>query len=109
MSQPRAKLLNCGAINSAALTALPAVLRRLLPDGRRIGCEFIALNPRRADRNLGSFKVNLNSGKWADFATGDRGGDPVSLVAYLYGVSRIGAACRLARMLGVEAGGRRHG
>ena len=41
--------------------------------------EWVALNPRRCDRNLGSFKVNRFDGKWRDFATGDKGGDPVSL------------------------------
>ena len=35
--------------------------------------------------------------KWS---TGDKGGDPVSLVAYLEGVSQSEAARRLARMLG---------
>ena len=38
-----------------------------------------------------------------------KGGDVVSLVAYLEGVSQGEAARRLARMLGLEIGGRRHG
>ena len=41
--------------------------------------------------------------------TGDKGGDVVSLVAHLEGVSQGEAARRLARMLGLEIGGRRHG
>jgi hypothetical protein len=109
MSTSLARTLHFDVINSAALAVLPAVLRRLLPEGKRIGCEFIALNPRRADQRLGSFKINLLTGRWADFATGHKGGDPVSLVAYLCGVSRFEAARRLARMLGLAAGGRRHG
>jgi hypothetical protein len=96
-------------INCAALAAFPAVLARILPNGKRIGAEIVALNPRRADRRLGSFKVNRYNGRWADFATGDKGGDVVSLVAYLEGVSQGEAARRLARMLGLEIGGRRHG
>ena len=75
-------------INRAALDAFPAVLARVLPGGKRVGSEVVALNPRRADRNLGSFKVNRFNGRWCDFATGDKGGDVVSLVAYLEGVSR---------------------
>ena len=75
--------LDFDAINQAALAAFPAVLSRLLPGGKTIGRELVALNPRRADRALGSFKVNRYNGKWMDFATGDKGGDPVSLVAYL--------------------------
>ena len=54
---------------------------------------------------LGSFKVNRYNGRWADFATGDKGGDPISLVAYLADVSQGEAARLLARMLGVERGG----
>jgi hypothetical protein len=68
------------AINHAALAAFPAVLNRLLPKGKAIGREIVALNPRRADRRLGSFKINRYNGKWADFATGDKGGDVISLV-----------------------------
>lgn len=97
------------AINQAALAAFPAVLNRLLPGGRPNGREFVALNPRRADRNLGSFKVNRFNGRWCDFATGDKGGDPVSLVAYLADVSQGDAARLLAQMLGMEAGGRPNG
>jgi len=94
-------------INRAALAAFPAVLARVLPGGRRVGAEIVALNPRRADRNFGSFKINRYNGKWADFATGDKGGDPISLVAYLADVSQVEAARLLARMLGLETGGRR--
>jgi len=101
--------INFAEINRAALAAFPAVLARILPGGKRVGAEIVALNPRRADRRLGSFKINRYNGRWADFATGDKGGDPVSLVAYLEGVSQGEAARRLARMLGLEIGGRRHG
>ena len=38
------------AINKAALRALPDLLARWLPDGKRIGHEYVALNPRRHDR-----------------------------------------------------------
>ena len=89
-------------VNGAALAALPALLARWLPDGRREGHEWVALNPRRADRRLGSFRVNMNNGKWADFATDDRGGDVVSLAAYLAGAGQAEAARNLAGMLGVR-------
>lgn len=101
--------LDFDKINAAALAAFPAVLNRLLPGGKTIGREVLALNPRRADRRLGSFKVNRFNGKWCDFATGDKGGDPVSLVAYLAEVSQGEAARLLAQMLGLEIGGRRNG
>ena len=98
--------LDFGAINSAALAALPAVLARVLPSGKAVHKEWAALNPRRCDRNLGSFKVNRYTGKWCDFATGDKGGDPVSLVAYVEGVSQGEAGRLLSEMLGL--GGRGH-
>ncbi|NQW09547.1 MAG: hypothetical protein HQ481_06670 [Alphaproteobacteria bacterium] len=89
-------------INAAALSALPTLLSRWLPDGRREGHEWVARNPRRADRRPGSFRVNMNSGKWADFATDDRGGDVVSLAAYLANTGQAEAARSLADMLGVR-------
>ena len=100
-------------VNAAALAALPAVLSRLLPGGKIDGREFVALNPRRNDNRPGSFKIRLSgsrAGSWADFATGDKGGDAVSLCAYVEGVSQAEAARRLARMLGLDTReGRRHG
>lgn len=88
-------------INRAALVALPALLGRWLPDGKREGHEWVARNPRRGDREPGSFKVNMNTCRWSDFATGDRGGDPVSLAAYLFNIRQGEAAARLAAMLGL--------
>ena len=55
-------------------------------------------------RRPGSFKVNVRTGRWADFATSDRGGDPIPLVAYLFDMSQTEATLRLARMLGVGDG-----
>ena len=92
-------------INRAALASLPALLRRWLPDGRLMGHEYTARNPTRADRRLGSFRINVNSGRWSDFATGDKGGDVVSLAAYLSGAGQAEAARALADMLGVRGHG----
>jgi hypothetical protein len=101
--------IDFAAINREALPLLPAILQRILPGGRREGQEYVALNPRRGDRRLGSFKVNLKTGRWADFATDDRGGDPVSLIAFIEDCKQGEAALKLARMLGLDGGGRRHG
>ena len=84
-----------------ALPHLSVLLRRWLPDGELQGLEYVALNPNRTDQNKGSFKINISSGRWADFATGDRGGDVVSLAAYLFEISQGEAARRLAHMLGM--------
>ena len=40
--------LDFEAINQAALAAFPAVLNRLLPRGKTVGREIVAINPRRA-------------------------------------------------------------
>ena len=58
---------------------------RLLPIGKLSGDEYITLNPTRCDRKLGSFMINIRTGKWIDFATDDKGGNFVSLIAYLTG------------------------
>jgi hypothetical protein len=97
--------INFEAINEAAIRLLPHLLARWLPGGKRIGKEYIALNPTREDRHLGSFKVVIvghRAGVWADFASGDRGGDPISLAAYLFGLRQGEAAGKLAEMLGVR-------
>lgn len=81
-------------LNATLLPQLPALVRQWLPAGRAFGAEWTALNPRRHDRRPGSFRVNLRSGRWADFATGECGGDPVSLYAYLFTDGQQGVAAR---------------
>lgn len=81
-------------LNATLLPQLPALVKHWLPEGRAAGAEWTALNPRRHDQRPGSFRVNLRSGRWADFATGECGGDPVSLYAYLFTGGRQGAAAR---------------
>ncbi len=89
-------------LNAAALANAEAIVRGLLPEGRRQGREWVSRNPVRDDRRPGSFKVNLNTGKWGDFATGDRGGDLTSLAAFVAGVDQRTAAIRLADALGIS-------
>ena len=91
------------AVNQAALSYLPSLVRQWCPAGKCCGREYVAINPTRADRHPGSFRVNLATGKWADFATGDRGGDVVSLAAYVFGTSQAEAARSLAEALGVRS------
>jgi hypothetical protein len=102
----RHRSIDFDRINAEALASLEAVCRRLLPNGRRSGREYVALNPRRVDRHLGSFRINLANGRWADFALADRsarGGDPISLVAYVLNIRQFEAARGLMRMLGMGA------
>src|SRR5215472_11100547 len=92
-------------VNGAALARLDDILRRWLPDGRIEGNEYVARNPRRADRRRGSFKINRTTGRWGDFASGDKGGDLVSLAAFLFELNQAEAARRLAEMVGISADG----
>jgi hypothetical protein len=92
--------LDFAAVNRAALAVLPALVARWAPGGTVHGSEYVALNPTRRDRRPGSFSINLRTGRWSDFATGDRGGDPVSLAAYIAGIGQVEAARALAHMLG---------
>lgn len=91
-------------IHQVAVSAgpyIPELVYRWLPDGHRSGQEWTARNPKRQDGTAGSFKVHLRSGRWADFATGDQGGDIVALAAYLFDLDQLEAAKGVARSLGL--------
>jgi hypothetical protein len=75
------------------------ILHHLLPNGRKQGCEYVALNPTRVDRNLGSFRINIHTQQWADFATEDRGGDLISLWAYVRNIKNVEAAKQLLKLM----------
>jgi hypothetical protein len=94
--------LDFGAINHAAIQALPVLLMRWLPDGRQHSREYVARNPTRNDRRAGSFSINMATGVWADFASGERGGDVVSLYAYLRNIRQGAAARELASILRIN-------
>lgn len=94
-------MMDFDAINRAALRRLESFCRSWAPEGRKHGHEWVAKNPTRRDRKAGSFSVNLNSGRWGDFSTGDTGGDAISLYAYVHGVGQGEAARELAGILGL--------
>src|SRR5882672_9953897 len=99
------KHVDVSDVSKAALAALDMLIPKLLPGGYRSGDEWVCRNPTRNDNTAGSFKVNLRSGVWSDFATGDKGGDPIDLMVYLEGRSNLEAARELADMLGVKPSG----
>lgn len=90
-------------ISAAALLHSETILRRWLPAGRREGAEWVSLNPTRGDRRPGSFKINIATGRWSEFAAKQSGGDLISLAAYLHRLSQSEAALRVAEMIGVDA------
>jgi putative DNA primase/helicase len=88
-------------VATAALNSIDSVLSHWCAGGKREGHEYVALNPNRADSSSGSFKVNLTTGAWADFAIDKKGGDLVALVAYLENLSQLEGAKRLGMFLGI--------
>ena len=91
--------IDFATISSAALSSVDNLLAEWLPSGRYDGHEFVALNPTRTDKKLGSFRINTRSGQWADFATGDKGGDLIDLYAYLNSCNTAQAARAIAERL----------
>lgn len=98
------KRIDFRQIADAALSASERLVPRWLPDGAKIGHEWQSTNPTRGDRHRGSFSVNLTTGAWADFAVSDaKGGDLISLYAYLFTDRSMGKAAReLARELNIR-------
>lgn len=97
-------MIEFGRIADAALAKWNILLPEWLWGGKLDGHEYKALNPTRADNKIGSFSVNVVTGRWADFSTGDQGGDLISLYAYLNGMSQKDAAIMLAGILGIDIG-----
>jgi hypothetical protein len=96
---------NFATVNSAVRARPEDVCRRLLRGGRRDARRW------RCGDLAGSAGASLSvvlhgdgAGRWADFATGQGNGAPVSLVAAIMGDSPTEAARKLARMLGLQMG-----
>jgi putative DNA primase/helicase len=94
-------------INRTALAQMRSFLGQLLPGGKIEGHEYVVCNPTRNDRNPGSFKINMRTGTWADFATGDTGNDLISLAAYVRGMRNGKAAVDVAAMVGFHIDARK--
>lgn len=85
-----------------ALAKADVLVPEWLPEGKRRNGEWVALNPIRGDRHAGSFGVSLETGRWHDFADCDaRGGDLVSLLAYLRECGQLDAAREIDQRLGL--------
>ncbi|SEJ33084.1 Uncharcterized protein, DUF927 family [Azotobacter beijerinckii] len=106
MTDHKPKHPSFAEVKAASLQAIERVLAHWLSGGKRVdgGKEYTAPNPLRADKHAGSLKVNLARGTWADFATGDKGGDLIDLVQYLERCTHVEACNKLADFLGVTAG-----
>ncbi len=100
-SPKQPKRINFKAVNEAALSKIKTLVTQWLPSGQFDGPEYVALNPNRADRKLGSFRINCITGKWSEFALdGVHGTDVVSYYAYIFNLSQGEAGKELASLLG---------
>jgi len=91
------------SVAAAALGRFDAVMDSLgLSGGKNAGREYLPLNPKRDDHRAGSLSINRDKGAWMEGATGDKGGDLVSLAAYIWDCSNGDAAERLGQQLGVD-------
>lgn len=94
-------LIDFKFIKEISQNHLEEVCRKLLPNGKRSGNEWVcgSINGEAGD----SFKVNLVTGIWCDFNGGSPSGrDAISLVARFYNIKPKEAAQRLADMLGIN-------
>ncbi len=89
-------------IASEALSQVESILNVYLPGGKQSGREYKCAD--LSGGNGDSCCVNSSTGKWADFATGEKGGDLVSLVAAIKGCSQLDAARELAAFIGHTTG-----
>ena len=89
-------------IASEALSQAESIVNTYLPGGKQSGREYKCANLSGGDGD--SCSVNTSNGKWSDFATGDKGGDLVSLVAAIKRCSQLGAATELAAFIGHTTG-----
>lgn len=96
---PRLKIKDVAA---RARDHVEAICAHWLPNGKRQGAEWCIGD--RTGAAGESLKVNINTGVWADFATGDKGGDPVALVAYVEGCAMGEASERVRAFLGLDTG-----
>lgn len=100
--QDRAPLppIKFDALARELLSRAESLLEQWLPGGVKRGHEYICGSLQGGDGT--SCAVNVNTGMWGDFATGETGGDLVSLYAAINGLSPGKAAVQVARDYGLE-------
>lgn len=92
--------INFNALADALLSRAEQIVPAWLPGGRRAGHEWVCGGLHGGEGT--SCSVNLHTGRWADFASDDKGGDLVSLYAAIHGLDQGKAAVAVARDEGLE-------
>jgi putative DNA primase/helicase len=92
--------IDFAGLNEVLLRTAQTYCDRWLPGGKKVVNEWVC-----ADLSGGegrSCSVNLKNGRWSDFASGDTGGDLISLYAAVNGINNGQAAARLMEELGIQ-------
>ena len=89
-------------LNARLLPSALDYCRRWLPGGKKQGHEYVCASLHGGPGR--SLSVNLNTGKWADFAAGAAGGDLISLYAGARGLAMGEAFRELASLSGYDGG-----
>lgn len=99
---PRAPLppINFKALAEALLAMAEHLVPQWLSGGKRWGHEWVCGSLQGEEGE--SCSINLNTGQWGDFASGEQGGDLLSLYAAIHGLPMGKAAVACARDLGLE-------
>jgi hypothetical protein len=92
--------IDFSGINAAALARAPGILFEWIPGGHREGKEYRAATIKGGPGK--SFSVSIETGKWADFATGESGSDLISLYAQINNLTQGEAARKLAEQFGIS-------
>ena len=95
--------LNFEGLSRLLLSQSRDLVVRWLPGGKLVGAEYCCGSLRGEIGD--SMRVNVNKGLWQDFATGDKGGDLVSLYAAIHGKSQGEAFKELAKEFNFEQNG----
>lgn len=92
--------INFKALAEALLARGLPLLEAWLPGGHRNGHEYVCGSLQGGEGT--SCSINLTTGAWGDFATGETGGDWLSLYAAIHGLTMGKAALQVARDEGLE-------
>lgn len=90
--------LDFNGLGAHLLNQIRILLPDWLPGGRINGHEWCCGDLRGGPGD--SMRVNMNTGRWADFASNDKGGDLISLYAAVYGKNQVEAFRELCEQSG---------
>ncbi|MBQ0820984.1 hypothetical protein KBI52_12280 [Microvirga sp. HBU67558] len=93
MFNPTAERIRC-----AASRHVGEIVSRLIPGGTAVDGRYVVRKPRKL-RRLKPLVVSLITGFWTDLATGTKGPDVVSLIAFWCNTSEAGAIRLISKVI----------